>query len=599
MTPWRARLASYAAPHWRAMLGVGLLMLAVAAMDAMKPWPMKLLVDYVFPGRPLPDALAWLTRVPGGSSSAGLCAWLAASTLLVFTAAWALQTVQAYLQSGLALRITYNLAARLLEHLQRLSLRYHNRQPTGDLVRRVTQDSRCARDLALDVAAPALTSLITLVTMFAVMWQLDSLSTVVALLIIPGLIGADRLFYRPMMERTYEQQQCEGQMMSQAERALAALPVVQAFRREAHEESQFRQTASRTLGAYFRALAAQLKFNFAVGGASAVGRATVMVLGGYRVLQGHLTLGDMLVFYAYVTMLYAPLDTLTHLAAALAGCQARARRVFEVLDMDDFVPEGPEGGAGPSARSWQGHVRFDNVDFAYESGRLVLRGIRLEVQGGECVAVVGQTGAGKSTLMSLLMRFFDPCAGRITLDGVDLREIPLTTLRAQIAILLQEPFLLPVSIAENIAYGRPTASRREIEAAAEAANAQNFIRRLPQGYDTVIGQRGATLSGGERQRIAIARALLKNGPVLILDEPTSALDAATENEVMDAVARLMAGRTTFIIAHRLSTARRADRIVVLEQGAVVEDGSPADLELSRGAYHRFLTLQARPLAPRP
>jgi ATP-binding cassette subfamily B protein/subfamily B ATP-binding cassette protein MsbA len=584
-------LATYAVPFWRTLLVVGLLMVTGAALEALKPWPLKLLVDFVFPGRPLPAALSGLGDLPGGSAPAGRCAWLAASTLLIFAVAWAVQTLQAFVQAGAALRITYSLGARVFEHLQQLSLRYHSRQPTGDLVRRVTQDSRCARDLALDVLAPALTSLITLGTMFFVMWQLDAWLSLVALLIVPALVGADRLFYATMVERTYDQQQCEGALLSQAERTLTALPMVQAYRREAHEDGQFRRTTERTLGAYFRALAAQLKFNGAVGGANAAGHAAVLILGGWRVLHGGLSLGDLLVFYAYVTMLYAPLDTLAHLAATLAGCEAGARRVFEVLDADDRVAEGPERAAGPPAGGWRGHVQFEHISFAYEPARSVLQDIELEVRPGERVALVGRTGAGKSTLMSLLLRFFDPCSGRIRLDGVDLREMPLTTLRAQLAILLQEPFLLPVSVAENIAYGRPTVSRPEIEAAAVAANADGFIRRLPQGYDTVIGERGVTLSGGERQRLAIARALLKNAPVLILDEPTSALDAVTEHEVLDAVERLMAGRTTIIIAHRLSTVRRADRVIVLEQGRIVEAGTPGELTEFGGIYHHFVLLQ--------
>lgn len=596
MKPWWLRLIPYAMPQWRALVGVGLLMLTAAALDALKPWPMKLLVDYVFPDRALPNALSWLNGIPGGGSQAGLCAWLAASTLGIFAAAWALQTLQAYLQSGVALRITYSLGARLLEHLQRLSLRFHSRQPAGDLVRRVTQDSRCARDLALNVVAPALTALITLVTMFVVMWQLDRFLSLVALGILPALLLADRLFYRPMMERTLDQQQSEGLMMSQAERTLSALPVVQAFRREAHEEAQFRQTANQTLGSYFRALAEQLKFNACVGGASSIGRAAVIVLGGYRVLHGDLTLGDLLVFLAYVGMLYAPLETLAHLAASLAACEACARRVFDVLDTYDIVVDPAHGTAAVPSGPWRGHVRFEKVSFEYEPNRPVLEGIDLDVLPGACVALIGRTGAGKSTLMSLLLRFFDPCEGRITLDGIDLRHVPLAVLRGQIAILLQEPFLLPVSVAENIAYGRPQASREQVVAVAVAANADGFIRRLPEGYDTVIGERGTTLSGGERQRIAIARALLKDAPVLILDEPTSALDAASEDQVMQAVARLMTGRTTFIIAHRLSTIRGADLIVALEQGRIVEVGSHAELELSRGVYHRMLAAQGRAIA---
>jgi ATP-binding cassette subfamily B protein/subfamily B ATP-binding cassette protein MsbA len=458
----------------------------------------------------------------------------------------------------------------VFEHLQRLSLRFHYHQPTGDLVRRVTRDSRCARDLALDVVAPGLTSLITLLAMLAVMWRLDPSLSLTALLVVPLICVANRRYYRPMVEKTHEQQECEGALMSHAERVLTSLPIVQAFRREAHEDAGFRQIAARTLQACFRALAAQLKFSLSVGGATAMGQTAVMVAGGYRVLQGNLTVGDLLVFIAYVGMLYTPLETLANLTATAAACEASARRVFEVLDSAELTDDHSGQPGLVPAGGWRGHVQFEGVSFGYEPDRLVLRRVNLEVLPGQRVAVIGRTGAGKSTLMSLLLRFFDPSAGCIRLDGIDLREMSRPTLREQIGILLQEPFLLPVTVAENIAYGRPRATREEIVAAATAANADGFISHLPQGYDTVIGERGATLSGGEKQRIAIARALLKNAPVLILDEPTAALDAQTEKHVVEAVHRLTQDRTTFVIAHRSSTIRDVSRIVLLHEGQLTE-----------------------------
>ena len=588
--PWWLRLAGFAAPYWRQITAVSVLMLVGAGLTALKPWPMKLLVDYVFTDRELPRGISWLNQLPGGASAVGLCAWLAASTILIFAAGWSIQTLQAYIQSGIASRITYNLGGSLLEHLQRLSLRFHSRRPTGDLVRRVTRDSRCARDLMLNVLAPASTSLVTLVAMFTVMWQMDRVLSLVALLIIPALLFAERLFYGTMMERTYEQQQCEGMLMSRAERGLSALPVVQAFRRETHEVAQFRQTSDRTLQAYLRGLAAQVKFKTCVGGAGAAGRVAVMVLGGYRVLQGDLMIGDLLVFLAYTGMLYAPLDTLAQLAASLAACEAGARRMFEILDTQDRVPDSTRCVDSPSGR-WCGDVVFEGVSFAYDDEQHVLRDINLTVKAGERIALVGHTGAGKSTLVALLLRFFDPCSGRITLDGIDLRSIPLRDLRENIAILLQDPFLLPVSVAENIAYGRPWATRDEIVNAAKAANAHAFIQALPFGYDTAVGDRGACLSGGERQRIAVARAILKDSPVLVLDEPTSALDANTEWQVMQAIQRVMAGRTTFVIAHRLSTIRQADRIVVLEAGKIAEIGTASRLWQTKGAYRRLYESQ--------
>jgi ATP-binding cassette subfamily B protein/subfamily B ATP-binding cassette protein MsbA len=305
-------------------------------------------------------------------------------------------------------------------------------------------------------------------------------------------------------------------------------------------------------------------------------------------LTGALSLGSLLVFLAYLRTMQGAAQGLLGTYTRLKSAEAGADRVLEVLETQERVREAAGARPLPAVR---GHVRLEAVTFGYEPGRPVLHAISLEAHPGETVALVGPTGAGKSTLVSLLPRFFDPWEGQVRLDGIDLRQLPLAHLRAQIALVLQEPFLLPLSVAENIAYGRPGASPAQIAAAAAAANAASFIERLPQGYDTVIGERGATLSGGERQRLAIARALLKDAPVLILDEPTSALDAGTEALLLEALARLMAGRTTFIIAHRLSNIRDADRIVVLDQGAVVEAGTHQELLAADGLYQRLHSLQ--------
>jgi ATP-binding cassette subfamily B protein/subfamily B ATP-binding cassette protein MsbA len=367
---------------------------------------------------------------------------------------------------------------------------------------------------------------------------------------------------------------------------LTALPVVQSFRRERYEDGRFREATQKTLKAYFRALAAQLKFRLTVNAATTIGRAAIMILGGYRVLQGELTIGGLLVFLAYLGSLYEPLETLAHMTAGVASAEASAKRVLDVLDTQDHVPSALVATESPKG-PWRGLVRFERVSFAYEPGHPVLCEVDFVAKPGEVVAIVGHTGAGKSTMMSLLLRLFDPCSGRITLDGADLRDIPLPEVRAQIGILLQEPFLLPVSIAENIAYGRPDASHEEIVAAAAAARADEFIRQLPDGYETTVGERGMTLSGGQKQRIAIARALLKNAPVIILDEPTSALDARTEWQVINEVRPLLAERTVFVIAHRLSTIRHADRVVVMQAGRIVQEGHHSELVAREGVYREM------------
>jgi ATP-binding cassette subfamily B protein/subfamily B ATP-binding cassette protein MsbA len=369
---------------------------------------------------------------------------------------------------------------------------------------------------------------------------------------------------------------------------------VQAFGREDYEGNRFRTLSHHTLRAYLRAILAQVQFGVGVGATTAVGTAVIMVFGGLQALEGEITVGTLLVFLSYLTSLYTPVEDLAYLSSGLASAAGRARRVFDLLDADEGIQDAPDAKPmGAPSAGLCGHVCFEGVSFGYEPNRSALHGVTFEVRPGETVALVGSTGAGKSTLVSLIPRFFDPQQGRITVDGVDIRSVQLASLRAQISIVLQEPFLLPLTVAENIAYGRPGASRDEIIAAAVTANADEFIRKLPQGYDTVLAERGGTLSGGQRQRLAIARALLKNAPILILDEPTSALDVETEALVLEALERLIKGRTTFIIAHRLSTIRNADRIVVLERGSVAEVGTHCELLTGRSVYHSFCKTQSR------
>jgi ATP-binding cassette subfamily B protein/subfamily B ATP-binding cassette protein MsbA len=560
---------------------------------------MKLIVDYVLPAEPLPDNITWLSTLAGTDAAGALLGWLALSTLFLFVVNRGLQVMKAYIQDGIGNRMMYSLGGELFDHLQRLSLRFHYQRQSGDLVRRVTTDSGCIRELVLGVYMPALTSLASLLVMFAVMWYLNPLLSVIALLAafpMPVLI----LYLTPRMtERTYVEQEYEGQLMALAEQTLTGLPVVQAFAQEGREEQRFRDLSRRTIKAYLRTITAELQFTVGVSSATAVGTAVMMGVGGLQVLNGTLSVGSLLVFLTYLTALYGPMETLAYLSSSFASASARARRVLEILDTDQEVKDAPGARVLATHPSGQaGHLCFEGVSFGYDTGREVLHDISLDVPPGEMVALVGPTGAGKTTLVSLIPRFFDPWQGRILLDGTDIRDIQVASLRNQVSLVLQDPFLLPLTAGENIAYGRPEASQEEIIAAAVAANADGFIRDLPQGYDTQLGERGATLSGGQKQRLAIARALLKDAPVLILDEPTAALDAQTESFLLEALERLMQGRTTFIIAHRLSTIRNADRIVVIEDGSLAETGTHRQLIAANGSYKSLYTSQFNQMAER-
>lgn len=572
MNRWWVAIGRYALPYKGRIVAVLLLLLAFSAAEALKPWPLKLVVDNVLAGQRLPDAAAWLRKLPGGETPLGLLAWLTAGTVIIFLAGWIAKMAQAYVQAGLASRMNYRLGADVFDHLQRLSLRFHSSHRVGDLAQRVLSDSACARELVVSVMLPLLTSLVTLVMMITILLRLNPFLAVVALLAVPPLYLVMRYLSAPMSRWEYRKSELMGQIMARAEQVLTAIPVVQAFGQEKREQDSFR-VLTRTSGqAYLRSTMVQVQFKVAVGGVLALGTALLMYLGGAQALSGKITVGDLLVFLAYLDSLYAPLATLAYLSQGYAFAAAGARRVMEVMAVDDRVEPPADPLRLPG--SCRGEIVFENVTFGYDRSHPVLQGINLRVAAGERVALVGASGVGKSTLVSLVPRLFDPWEGRVTLDGVDVRRLRLEELRRQIGMLLQDPYLQAGTIAENIAFSRPGASRDQIIAAAVAASADAFIRNLPHGYDTVIGERGVTLSGGERLRIAIARALLRDAPILILDEPTSALDAATEADLLDALERLMNGRTVFIIAHRPSTANRAQRVVVLEKGWALETSWP-------------------------
>lgn len=577
------RLLRYVGPHRRDLLLVVITMVVGAGLDALKPWPTKILVDDVLGG----------AAPPGGLTRLTLLAVVAVSTVVIFVVSTLAATAGTVRSVRLGQRMVYDLGADLFLHLQRLSLCYHARRPLGDTIARVTGDPYCVQMLVTGVLLPLLQSLVMLAAMLGVMWRLDVTMTLLAVAVVPFLMLAIHAFGRPMREYTRRRIDLEARMMSSVEQTLGAVPAVQAFTREEIEHARFRRQAGQTVAAYERATRADMAFKLCVGLVTATGTAAIMWVGGRYALEGQVTTGTILVFLSYLASLYGPLNTITYTVSTVQQAAANADRAMEVLDTPPDPPESPD------AREIRvrGHVRYENVGFGYEPVRPVLRGVTFEAAPGDTLAIVGATGAGKTTLVNLLLRFFDVGTGRITVDGHDLRELRLRSLREQVAIVLQDPFIFPLTVAENIAYGRPHADRAAIEAAAVAANADEFIARLPQGYDTVVGERGATLSGGEKQRLSIARAFLKDAPILILDEPTSALDATTEAAVLEALRRLSRGRTTLIIAHRLSTARDADRILVLEAGEIVEQGDHAGLLARNGRYaelcrRQFLSRQA-------
>ncbi|MEO5802697.1 MAG: ABC transporter ATP-binding protein [Verrucomicrobiota bacterium] len=576
---------SYAFKRWPQLSAVLGAMLLKTGLDVLKPWPMVFLVDYVLQTKVMPP---WISRfvesLPGAHSQTALIGWSVSATVLVFLLSWALGLATAYANIGFGQRLVYTLAADLFAKLQQLSLAFHNSKSVGDNIRRVTSDCSCISVILKDALLPVISSLVSLAAMFSILWGVDSTLTLLALAVVPYMILVFRFYAKPMMERSYAQQEVEAQIYDVVEQTFAAIPVVQAFGREPSNDQRFHRVNQETLAAILSTTKVQLQFKILMGLATAVGTAAILWLGAKHALAGDLSIGAILLFLSYLGSLYSPLESIMYTTSTIQGAAGSARRVLEVMESEPDVKNKPNAIPMPRLR---GHVQFENVTFSYLPNQPVLREISFEARPGETIALVGATGAGKSTLVSLIPRFYDPQNGRVVIDGHDLRDVQFKTLRDQVALVLQEPFLFPLSIAENIAYAKPNASLADIEAAARAANAHEFIEKLPEGYQTVIGERGATLSVGQRQRLSIARALLKDAPILILDEPTSALDAHTESLLMEALERLTKNRTTFIIAHRLSTVRKANRIIVLKEGAIVETGSHDELLAQNSIYAGF------------
>jgi ATP-binding cassette subfamily B protein/subfamily B ATP-binding cassette protein MsbA len=577
-----ARLLRYGRPYRARWAGIVLLTFAASALALAAPWPMKVLVDHVLGDATWP---AWMTRLASLVSEpyrAGMMiAWVVCAGLILFLLGALLDALLTVAWVRAGQQMAYDLAQDVFARVQRRSLLFHTRNHVGELITRVAGDSFCVYSIVeLVLLAPGRAIVMTGI-MVVIMARMDWRLTLASLIVAPFMGGASYWLAPRVRRASQARREVEGQLLAHVQQTLSGIPVVQAFAAEDREQQRFRDYADAAIGAQTRTTIAGQFHHLGTGLVAAAGSGLILWLGVRHVLAGTLTIGGVILFLSYLAMLQEQMKVFVATWASANDLSANVERVTELLDEPSEVCESPN--AIEIGRA-TGAVRFENVTFGYEASAPVLSGVTLDVPSGATVAIVGSSGAGKSTLVSLVPRFADPWSGRVTLDGGDLREVTIDSLRKQVAVVLQEPFLFPFTVAENIAYGTPGATREQIVAAARAAGAHAFIERLPQGYDTPLAERGASLSGGERQRLSIARALLRDAPVLILDEPTAALDAATEAGLLEALRTLMRNRTTLVIAHRLSTIRNADRIVVLEQGRVVEQGTHDELLDAGGVY---------------
>jgi ATP-binding cassette, subfamily B, bacterial len=561
---------------YRGMLGLAFAQVMLAtATELLKPWPLKLIIDHVLSDQPLP----WLFASDWSRES--LLVIACGGLVGIYLVLGGLNILNAYTTVRIGQGMVNDLRATLYNHLQRLSLLFHHRQHIGDLLCRMTVDSDAMQTLTIQGVFPMLSSLVLAVAMALIKLRLDWLLTLLALGVCPILVtGLARL--SPHIDRAAAAaREGESALYSLVQRVMAAIRVTQAFTKEEHEHHRLMAASAESLSAKLR-LSNLLALYFGViEVVMALGTALVVWIGARHALAGTLSVGELVVFTSYLTSLYGPIVTASRSLGLVTQAKAGLARVHDILSLEPDLPEGQRTLSGTEIR---GEVRFEAVTFGYMPGKPVLRGIDLHVVPGRTVAIVGPTGAGKSTLVGLLPRFYDPQEGRVLLDGVDVREFTLTLLRRQIAMVLQPPVVFPATVRENIAYGRPEASFEGVVRATRLARIHETIMRLPQGYDTVVGEQGATLSEGERQRLTIARALLREAPILVLDEPTSSVDAETEALILEGLKPLLAGRTTFIIAHRLSTVQAADVILVVQDGQVVEQGSFAALLHRRGVF---------------
>ena len=583
LLPW---MLSFLRPYRPSAVVLAILLIVQIVLGALQPWPLKLVIDNVLNSdeHPFPEPLAsWMQVLTGGSLLGALVVVVMGGVLLQvinqFVTAWAMQV-----QVGTGQRMVYDLRARLFQHLQALGLHHHITRNTGDAVYRIDVDAYAIENLVMSGLFPLVTSATTLVVMFVILIRLDVTVALLSLAVVPFLFLCLRYYMTTLVMRTERVKELESKLIERLYEVFSAIRLVKSFAREPYEAGRYIGFGNQVRQARVAITWQESMFSVVVSTITILGTALVLIVGGQHVLRGEMSVGELTVVIAYLGAVYGPLSAIAHTTGNLQGAVAGARRVRAMFAM---LPETVEAPDAIDAAGIKGQIRFEDVGFTYPDGTHVLEDISFSAAPGEVVALVGLTGAGKTTLVSLIPRFYEATRGRVLVDGVDVKRYRVRSLREKIAIVLQDPVLFAGTIGDNLRYGRLDATDAEVEDAARAAHAHEFVARLSKQYGTEIAEAGGGLSGGERQRLSVARAILKNAPILILDEPTSSLDAISEEIVFAALRRLRAGRTTVVIAHRLLTVRDADRILVLDKGRIAAVGRHEELLKSSQLYRRM------------
>ena len=577
-------------PHLAALLLGLVAVMGEGLANLLEPWPLKIVLDSVLHTQPLHGRLARFVQATLGTDTLAILKLACLAVLAIAVLDAVCSYAEKYLTTSVAQWVTHDLRRTLYSHIQRLSLAYHDQKHTGDLISRVTSDIEAIQSFLTSSLLGALINALTLAGMVGVMFYLNWRFTLIALSVAPLLFVVVFTYTRRIKKAARAVRKKEGEIVSVIQEVFSSMRVVKAFAREDYELHRLEEESLEGVEIALRARGLKAKLAPLVDLIVAAGTFLVLWFGARMVLEGTLTAGALIVFILYLTKMYKPMQELSKMTDAYSKAQVGYERIQEVLSTDGQIRDMP---GARRARRLRGRIEFEGVCFHYTPQSPVLQDVSLSIEAGQLAALVGPTGAGKTTIISLIPRFYDPVTGVVKIDGSDVRRFTQKSLRQQISFVLQETLLFHAPVWQNIAYGKPEASRAEILRAAELANAAEFIERMPEGYDTLVGERGLTLSGGQRQRIAIARALIRDTPLLILDEPGSGLDAASEKLVFEALDRLMDGRTSIVIAHRLSTIRRADVIFVVQEGRIVERGRHEDLLRNGGLYSRLCELQFR------